>query len=459
MKLYNTLTRKKDEFTTLDGSNTVRMYSCGPTVYNYAHIGNLRTYVFMDLLRRALKYEGYNIKGVMNITDVGHLTDDGDNGEDKMAKTAREQKKDPWQIAKYYTEIFLKDFGRLNIGVPEIVCKATDYIGEMIEYVEGLIANGYGYETEDGIYFDISKFKDYGQLSGNTLEDLKAGARIEVNDGKRNPYDFAIWKKAPKEHIMQWPSPWGQGYPGWHIECSTMSRIHLGDQFDIHTGGVDHIPIHHENEIAQSEGFTGKNPAKFWIHGDFMLVDGGKMSKSLGNTYTIDQLIEKGYSPMVFRFFCLNAHYRKKLNFTFDTMDGAKTSYERLCQSLLKHKNSSAKTSEEVLEKYRAEFLADIQDDLNIPAALGVLFTMLKEPASVDIYNLALKFDEVFGLDFDKIQEEKQDIPEEIIKKAEEMQSARLEKNWPVADAIRAELNELGYIVKNTKEGYTIEKK
>ncbi len=459
MKLYNTLTRKKDEFTTLDGSNTVRMYSCGPTVYNYAHIGNLRTYVFMDLLRRALKYEGYDIKGVMNITDVGHLTDDGDNGEDKMAKTAREQKKDPWQIAKYYTEIFLKDFGRLNIGVPEIVCKATDYIGEMIEYVEGLIANGYGYETEDGIYFDISKFKDYGQLSGNTLEDLKAGARIEVNDGKRNPYDFAIWKKAPKEHIMQWPSPWGQGYPGWHIECSTMSRIHLGDQFDIHTGGVDHIPIHHENEIAQSEGFTGKNPAKFWIHGDFMLVDGGKMSKSLGNTYTIDQLIEKGYSPMVFRFFCLNAHYRKKLNFTFDTMDGAKTSYERLCQSLLKHKNSSAKTSEEVLEKYRAEFLADIQDDLNIPAALGVLFTMLKEPASVDIYNLALKFDEVFGLDFDKIQEEKQDIPEEIIKKAEEMQSARLEKNWPVADAIRAELNELGYIVKNTKEGYTIEKK
>ena len=459
MKLYNTLTRKKDDFKTLDGSDTVRMYSCGPTVYNYAHIGNLRTYVFMDLLRRALRYEGYNVKGVMNITDVGHLTDDGDNGEDKMAKTAREQKKDPWQIAKYYTDIFMKDFGRLNIGVPEIVCKATDYINEMIEYVEGLIDNGYGYETDDGIYFDISKFKDYGQLSGNTLDELKAGARIEVNDGKRNPYDFAIWKKAPKEHIMQWPSPWGQGYPGWHIECSTMSRIHLGDKFDIHTGGVDHVPIHHENEIAQSEGLTGENPANFWIHGDFMLVDGGKMSKSLGNTYTIDQLIEKGYSPMVFRFFCLNAHYRKKLNFTFETMDGAKVSYERLCATLLKHKNSNATTDKEVLDKYKKEFKEDIADDLNVPSALGVLFTMLKEPASKDIYELALDFDRVFGLDFDKIQEVKSDIPSEIIEKAEQMQAARKEKNWAVADALRAELTELGYVIKNTKDGYEIEKR
>ena len=461
MKLYNTLSRKKEEFKTLDGSDTVRMYSCGPTVYNYAHIGNLRTYVFMDLLRRVLKYSGYNVKGVMNITDVGHLTDDGDNGEDKMAKTAREQKKDPWQIAKYYTEIFMKDFGRLNIGVPEIVCKATDYIGEMIEYVEGLVENGYGYETDDGIYYDISKFKDYGQLSGNTLDDLKAGARIEVNDGKRNPYDFAIWKKAPKEHIMQWPSPWGQGYPGWHIECSAMSRIHLGDVFDIHTGGVDHIPIHHENEIAQSEGLTGKNPANFWIHGDFMLVDGGKMSKSLGNTYTIDQLIEKGYSPMVFRFFCLNAHYRKKLNFTFEGMDGAKISYERLCAALLKHKNSTAETDPKVLEKYKAEFDSVVCDDLNVPAGLGVLFTMLKEPASKDVYNLALEFDKVFGLDFDKIQEVeevKADIPSEIIEKAELMQAARKEKNWPVADALRAEITASGYTVKNTKDGYEIVK-
>lgn len=460
MKLYNTLTRKKEEFQTLDGSDVVRMYSCGPTVYNYAHIGNLRTYVFMDLLRRALKYAGFNVKGVMNITDVGHLTDDGDDGEDKMAKTAREQKKDPYEIARYYTEVFMKDFKRLNIGVPEVVCKATDYINEMIDYVVGLIDNGYGYETSDGIYYDISKFKDYGQLSGNTLEDLKAGARIEVNDGKRNPYDFAIWKKAPKEHIMQWPSPWGQGYPGWHIECSTMSRIHLGDQFDIHTGGVDHIPIHHENEIAQSEGLTGVNPAKFWIHGDFMLVDGGKMSKSLGNTYTIDQLIERGYSPMVFRFFCLNAHYRKKLNFTFETMDSAKISYERLCSSLIKHKNSNAKTPVEVIKKYKEQFSQAVFDDLNVPSALGVLFTMLKEPASKDVYDLALDFDRVFGLSLDAIEEEKpQEIPAEIIEMAEKMQGARAEKNWPVADALRNEISALGYLVKNTKDGYEITKK
>ncbi len=459
MRLYNTITRRKDEFSTLDGSNVVRMYSCGPTVYNYAHIGNLRTYVFMDLLRRVLKYEGYEIKGVMNITDVGHLLSDSDDGEDKMAKTAREQQKSPWEIAEYYTSVFMKDFERLNIGKPEIICKATDHIRQMIDYVVGLCEKGYGYETQDGIYYDISKFRDYGILSGNTLDDLKAGARIEVNSEKRNPYDFAIWKKAPKEHIMQWPSPWGQGYPGWHIECSAMSREYLGDTFDIHTGGVDHIPIHHENEIAQSSGLTGKQPAKFWIHGDFMLVDGGKMSKSLGNTYTIDQLIAKGYDPMVFRYFCLNAHYRKKLNFTFETMDATKVSYERLCQAVLKHKNSTATTSKEVLDKYKASFREAICDDLNIPSALGVLWTLLKEPASKDIYEVVIDFDRVFGLSLDKIKEERQDIPSDIIAKADKMQEARKVKDYQTADALRAELLALGYIVKNTKEGYEIEKK
>ena len=263
---------------------------------------------------------------------------------------------------------------------------------------------------------------------------------------------------------MQWPSPWGQGYPGWHIECSAMSRQYLGDVFDIHTGGVDHIPIHHENEIAQSKGLTGVQPANFWIHGDFMLVDGGKMSKSLGNTYTIDQLIEKGYDPMVFRYFCLNAHYRKKLNFTFETMDGAKVSYERLCQALLKHKKSTVKTSEEILSKYKQQFNDCIADDLNIPSALGVLWTLIKEPASIDVYNLVLDFDRVFGLSLDKVEEKvadnkNNDIPSEIIEKAEQMQSARKEKNWAVADAIRAELLAQGYVVKNTKDGYEIEKK
>ena len=461
MKFYNTLTRKKDEFKTEDGSNTVRMYSCGPTVYNYAHIGNLRTYVFMDLLRRGLAFEGYKLKGVMNITDVGHLTDDSDDGEDKMATAARREKKDPWKIAEFYTDVFFKDFAKLNIKRPEIVCKATEHINEMIDYVVGLCDNGYGYETDDGIYYDIAKFKDYGALSGNSLEELKSGARVEVNDGKRNPYDFAIWKKAPKEHIMQWPSPWGQGYPGWHIECSAMSKKYLGETFDIHTGGVDHIPIHHENEIAQSTGLTGKNPAKFWLHGEFMLVDGGKMSKSLGNTYTIEQLEKMGYSPMVFRYFCLNAHYRKKLNFTFETMDAAKVAYERLIQALLKHKNSTNLLGEEKINAYKKQFADDIADDLNIPSALGVLWTMLKEPASKDVYETALYFDSVFGLSLKDAKEEKVaiEVPAEITEKAEKMQAARKEKDYATADAIRAELLELGYIVKNTKDGYEIEKK
>lgn len=458
MKLYNTLTRKKEEFKPLNG-NTVRMYSCGPTVYNYAHIGNLRTYVFMDLLRRVLKYEGYKLKGVMNITDVGHLMADSDDGEDKMAKSAREQNKDPYEIAEFYTDVFFKDFAKLNIGRPEVVCKATDHIQEMIDYVVGLCEKSYGYETSDGIYYDIEKFPDYGCLSGNSLDDLKAGARIEVNDEKRSPYDFAIWKKAPKEHLMQWPSPWGQGYPGWHIECSAMSKKYLGEVFDIHSGGVDHIPIHHENEIAQSQGLTGKNPAKFWIHGEFMLVDGGKMSKSLGNTYTIEQLEKMGYSPMVFRYFCLNAHYRKKLNFTFETMDSAKISYERLCQAILKHKNASDNLDEEKLNKYIEEFNEDVADDLNIPSALGVLWTMLKEPASKNVYETALKFDKVFGLSLDLVKEEKAEIPQDIIDKAEKMQLARKEKDYATADAIRNELASLGYIVKNTKDGYEIDVK
>ncbi|MBP5308216.1 MAG: cysteine--tRNA ligase, partial [Clostridia bacterium] len=375
MKFYNTLTRQKEEFSPIDGSNKVRMYSCGPTVYNYAHIGNLRTYIFMDLLRRSLKYEGYKIKGVMNITDVGHLLSDGDDGEDKMQKAAREQNKDPYEIAAYYTEVFFKDLEKLNIGKPELTPKATDHIADMEKYVEGLMEKGVAYETADGIYFDIEKFPGYGKLSGIKLEDQLSGARVEVNGGKRHPADFALWKKAPKEHIMQWDSPWGKSYPGWHIECSAMSRKYLGDVFDIHTGGVDHIPIHHENEIAQSESLTGKNPARFWMHGEFMLVDGGKMSKSLGNTYTIAQLEEKGYKPMHFRYFCLNAHYRKKLNFTFEGLDAAKVSYERLGSLILKHTASATVTDGKTLEKYKAEFEENINDDLNVPGALGVLWT------------------------------------------------------------------------------------
>lgn len=464
MKFYNTLTRKKEEFTTLDGSNKVRMYSCGPTVYSFAHIGNMRTYVFMDLLRRTLQYEGYKVKGVMNVTDVGHLLSDGDDGEDKMQKAAKEQHKSPYEIAAFYSGVFFDDLKKLNIQKPEVTPKATEHIDCMLDFVEQLVEKGYGYETSDGIYFDISKANDYGKLSGAKLDEQKAGARVEVNGEKRHPADFALWKKAPKEHIMQWDSPWGKSYPGWHIECSAMSRKYLGDQFDIHTGGVDHIPIHHENEIAQSEALTGKIPARFWMHGEFMQVDGGKMSKSLGNTYTISQLQERGYRPMDFRYMCLNAHYRKKLNFTFEVLDGAKTAYDRLLRAVLVHKNGDGDVSGEVIADYKKQFEDAICDDLNVPQALGVLWTMLKLPASKKVYETALDFDRVFGLSLDKaeqaVSEEEEkiqaEIPENVIALAEKMQSARMQKDYASADALRAEIDGLGYSVLNTKQGYTL---
>lgn len=460
MKLYNTLTRKKEEFAPLDGK-TVRMYSCGPTVYNFAHIGNMRTYIFMDILRRTLRYEGYKVKGVMNITDVGHLLSDADEGEDKMEKAAKEQRKSPYEIADFYTKVFFDDLKKLNIGKPELTPKATEHIREMLDFVYTLCEKGYGYETSDGIYFDISKFPAYGQLSGINLEDQKAGARVEVNDEKRSPFDFAIWKKAPKEHIMQWDSRWGKGYPGWHIECSAMSKKYLGEVFDIHTGGVDHIPIHHENEIAQSYGDSGKNPAKFWMHGEFMLVNNGKMSKKLGNTYLVSQLEEMGYSPMCFRYFCLNTHYRKKLNFTFEGMDGAKTAYARLCALVAKHREGENDVSDEKLAAYRKEFEEDVTDDLNVPGAMGVLWTMLKEPASRKIYALALEMDKIFGLKLDeaKAEEVKEEFPAEITAIANERAAARAAKDWGKSDELRAKLDDLGYAVKDTKEGYTLTRK
>ena len=460
LRLYNTLSREKEDFVPV--GKTVTMYSCGPTVYNYAHIGNLRTYVFMDIVRRVLRYDGYKLKGVMNITDVGHLLSDGDTGEDKMELAAKKQQKSPYEIAAYYTDVFFKDIAALNIGKPEIIAKATDHIQDMIEYVKKLVELGYGYETSDGIYFDISKFKDYGKLSRLNLEDQIAGARVEVNDEKRHPADFALWKKAPKEHIMQWASPWGMGYPGWHIECSAMSRKYLGSLIDIHSGGVDHIPVHHENEIAQSEALEGHKTVNYWLHGEFMLVDGGKMSKSLGNTYTIAQLEEMGYSPLSFRYFCLNTHYRKKLNFTFEGLKAAQTAYNRLLNALYEHKVSKNTTDATVIDKYNTDFQAAIDDDLNIPLALGVLWTMTKETPSGDIYALALEFDKVLGLDLNKAApaaKEKIEVPDDIKAIADERFEARKAKNWAESDRLRELLAEKGYAVLDAKDGYTLEKK
>ncbi len=462
LKFFNTLTRKKDDFKPLDG-NTVRIYSCGPTVYNYAHIGNLRTYIFMDLLRRTLRFGGYDLKHVMNITDVGHLVSDGDEGEDKMAKTAREQKKTPLEIAAYYTGVFLKDIDRLHIERPEIIAKATEHIQEMIDFVVALDGKGYAYETSDGIYYDIEKFPRYGMLSGISLEDQQAGARVEVNSEKKHPADFALWKKAPKEHIMQWESPWGMGYPGWHIECSAMGLKYLGEEFDIHTGGVDHIPIHHENEIPQTCGLLGHPAARFWLHGEFMLVNNGKMSKSLGNTYTIDQLIEKGYDPLDFRYFCLNAHYRSKLNFTFEGMDSAKKSLKNLRNAVQKHKGAEGKADADVLKKLEADFSEAVCDDLNIPKALGLVWNMARlETKSDEVYRLILKCDDILSLSLDKVVEEKEeeaDVDPEILALIEQRTAAKKAKNYAEADAIRAKLLEMGIILEDTPSGVKFRRK
>ncbi|MCQ2426498.1 MAG: cysteine--tRNA ligase [Lachnospiraceae bacterium] len=463
MKFYNTMTREKEEFTPRDGS-TVKIYSCGPTVYSYAHIGNMRTYIFMDELRRALKRNGYTLLHAMNITDVGHLTSDGDSGEDKMSKAAKEQKKSPYEIAAHYTEVFLRDIDSLNIDRPELIPHATDNIPEMIEFVQGLWDKGFAYETSDGIYYDISKFPEYGKLSRLNLDEQQAGARVEVNEEKRHPADFAVWKKAPKEHIMQWPSPWGMGYPGWHIECSAMGLKYLGEYIDIHTGGVDHIPVHHENEIAQSCGYLGHEAVHVWMHGEFMNVDGGKMSKSLKNCYTLAELKEKGYSPLDFRYFCLNAHYHQKLNFTFEGMDSAKKSLSNLRAAVKKHKGGEGEVNERMLAAFKNRFDEAVNDDLNIPKALGILWELAKVKTPSDaVYRLILDFDTITALDLDKEPEPEAvkepeidpvldaEVKEQIALRAQ----AKKEKNYVEADRIRKALADCGILLIDTPQGTT----
>ncbi len=456
IKFYNTLTKKVEEFKSIE-PNKVKMYSCGPTVYSFAHIGNFRAYIFMDTLRRVLKYNGYTIDGVMNFTDVGHLVSDADEGEDKMEVAAKRENKTPLEISQFYGEYFLKDAKKLNIDLPERIVKATDHIKDMIEFVQCLIKNGYAYEVNGNVYYDVGKFNRYGMLSGINLENQKAGARIEVNSEKHSPYDFALWIKAPENHIMKWESPWGLGYPGWHIECSTMSRKYLGDTFDIHTGGVDHIPVHHENEIAQSMGLTGKLQANYWMHVEFLQVNNGKMGKSLGNCYTITELEEKGYEALDYRYFCLNANYSKILNFTFDGLTSARNARKRLYDLVLLHKNGSNTISQDVIEKYRLDFVNAINDDLNIPLAMGNLWSMLRqEKPSKQIYDLALDMDRVFGLDFDKVDKVKQDIPQKIKELAENRWQAKLQKNYALSDELRNKLLNFGYEILDRKDGYEI---
>ena len=458
IEIYNTLTRKKEEFKSIE-EKIVKLYTCGPTVYNFAHIGNLRAYLFMDTLRRVLKYNGYELKHVMNITDVGHLVSDADEGEDKMMKAAKRENKNPFEIADFYTEEFFKDIKKLNVDKPEIIARATEHINVMEEYVKKIIENGYAYETKDTIYFDTSKLDEYGVLSNRKAEEQKAGARVEFDQNKKNITDFAVWIKAPENHLMKWDTFWGKCYPGWHLECSAMGHKYLGEQFDIHTGGIDHISIHHENEIAQSKGFSGKIPAKYWMHNNFLLVNNEKMSKSLNNLYTLEDLEKKGYEPLVFKMFNFTSNYRNQINFTFEAMDAAKIALNRLREGYLKHLEGNEKVDENIIKEYEEKFLSAINDDLNMQIALSIVWEIVKNPVkSKDFQKLLLKFDEVLGLDLINYKKEKSELSEEIQDLVNQRNEARKEKNWNESDRIRDILINKGYIVKDSKEGTILEK-
>lgn len=458
MKIFNTLTRKKEELKPING-NEVRMYSCGPTVYYFAHIGNLRAYLFMDNLRRVLKYNGYKLKHVMNITDVGHLVSDADEGEDKMLKAAKRENKNPFEIADFYMNAFLKDLDKLNIERPETIARATEHIKIMEDYVKKIIENGYAYETENTIYFDTSKLDKYGVLSNLNVEEQLAGARVEFDNSKKNISDFAIWIKAPENHLMKWDTFWGKCYPGWHLECSAMGQHYLGEVFDIHTGGIDHIPVHHENEIAQSKGYCGKIPANYWMHVDFLQVDGGKMSKSLNNLYTLDDLDKKGYEPLVYKMFNFSSHYRNKINFTWESIDAAKVALNRLREGYLKHCNGTDEVMQKEIAEYETRFLQAINDDLNMPVAMSVVWDVIKNAKkSIKFKELLLKFDEVLGFDLKNYEGPKQkELPGDIKELVNQRNEARTNKNWQESDRIRDLLIEKGYTVKDSKDGTILE--
>lgn len=460
VRLYNTRGREIQDFNPINKSE-VGLYCCGPTVYNYAHIGNLRTYVFEDLLRRALEYAGYNVNHVMNITDVGHLTGDEDDGEDKMEKSARETGKTPEEIASFYTDAFFRDIDRLNIVRPTTACVATKHIGNMVGLIKKLEAKGFTYTEGGNVYFDTSKFERYGEMALLDRQKLRAGARIEVDSNKKSPRDFVLWftKSKFENHIMQWDSPWGKGYPGWHIECSAMSIKYLGDQFDIHCGGIDHIPVHHTNEIAQSEAASGKKWVNYWIHGEFLLMDKQKMAKSAGNFLTLETLIEKGYEALDYRFFCLGGHYRSQLIFNFESLDAARNARMNLNERVSELKSDAEPVSAEQLTGVAAEILErfnnDILNDLNAPKALASLWALMKEQSisAAEKLGAALEMDKILGLEFDKIEGENPELTEEEMLLVKERGIARAAKDWARADEVRDKLLALGITVKDTADG------
>ena len=464
MKLYNTMTRSVEEFIPIK-EGEVSMYCCGPTVYNYAHIGNLRTFIFEDILKRTLSWDGYKVKHVMNITDVGHLTGDGDEGEDKLKKRSRETGKSVWDIAAFYTDAFFHDEESLNIIRPDVVCKATDHIQDMIDLIKVLEEKGHTYTSGGNVYFAIDTISDYGKLSGQNQDEKMSGARIAVDGNKRNSKDFVLWFTNSKfgEQAMMWDSPWGRGYPGWHIECSAMSMKYLGPHFDIHCGGIDAIPVHHTNEIAQSEAATGAKWVNYWCHGEFLLNDKGKMSKSSGEFLTLPVVVEHGYNALDYRYFCLSGHYRTQLKFSWEALDHARSAREKLSSivSTLKRIKPSESLSDKARE-YLKSFSDALNNDLRTPEALAVMWVMLKDSNVLDGEKLSLlySFDRVLGLRLDEIafSSSCNDLSDEEKRLLEERTEAKKNKNWARADEIRHILEERGFLVKDTPSGPILEK-
>jgi cysteinyl-tRNA synthetase len=457
--LYNTLTRQKEEFTPIRPGE-VGLYTCGPTVYNFAHIGNLRTYIFEDVLKRVLAFNGYTVRHVMNITDVGHLTGDRDMGEDKMETGSRREGKTAWDIAESYTRAFKQDIAQLNILEPTVWCKATDSIPEQIDLIRILEEKGFTYKTGDGIYFDTAKFPGYARLSSQNLDALQEGARVEKNPEKRNATDFALWKFSPAgaRRQMEWDSPWGVGFPGWHIECSAMSMKFLGERLDIHCGGIDHIDIHHTNEIAQSEAATGRKFFNFWMHGAFLNIQGGKkMAKSEENFLTLENaLIKQGIPPLAYRFAAFLTHYRKPMEYSDESIQAAKNGLEHLCNQVRDVAKSGEASAGAANSAFREKFLEAVNDDLNMPRGMAVIQEMLKSDIpNTEKHATILDFDRVLGLGLDQV-DKPQELPAKVKNLVEARRMARQAKNWAESDRLRDEIQMLGYTVKDTRDGMTL---
>jgi len=479
LKLYNTLTRKKENFQTLK-DNKVHLYTCGPTVYWFAHIGNLRTYVFEDILKRTLQYNDFEVKHVMNITDVGHLTSDADSGEDKMIKALKREGKELNQksileIANYYTKAFKEDLKNLNIKEPDVWCKATEYIQEQIDLVKKIIESGYAYETDKAVYFDTLKLKEYPELGQLDLENLKEGSRVKKQKDKKNPTDFALWIKLKgehKNHIMNWDSPWGKGFPGWHVECSAMSIKNLEGEIDIHCGGIDHIPVHHTNERAQNIASTGDEIVRFWMHGEFLILKDGKMSKSKGKIITLKDLQKKDYNPLAYRYLCLGAHYRSQLTFSEKSLRAAENGLKNIQERTKRFKASPKTNKTPQFKKYIKEFKKIINNDLDTPKALALAWRIIKDDSisNFEKYNLLLEFDKVFGLGLKKLKKEyviKLEAGEyelsgkdvNIYKLVKKRNKYRKEKQFKKAKKIRKKINKQGWEIEDQKKETIVRKK